>query len=73
MKEAKEGNVNDILLNRLKEYLQKASKTDVVAAYHSKFITFFGPLLLAFHESVRYGNAKTREACWLSSLLMFCA
>jgi hypothetical protein len=71
--QANNGNVNDILLNRLKAYLQEASRTDVVMEYHSKFITSFGPLLLAFHESVRYGNAKTRESCWLSSLLLFCA
>lgn len=66
-------NVNNFLLKSFKAYLQEASKTDVIVAYHSKFITSFGPLLLAFHESVRYGNAKTREACWLSSLVMFCA
>ena len=66
------GNVNDVLLEKFKVYLEDVSQSDNVAAYHSNFITTYGPLLLAFHESVRYGNAKTREACWLSSLVLFC-
>ncbi|CAB3977430.1 Hypothetical predicted protein [Paramuricea clavata] len=67
------GNVNDVLLEKFKVYLEDVSQSDNVAAYHSNFIKTYGPLLLAFHESVRYGNAKTREACWLSSLVLFCA
>ena len=60
------------MLTQFKSYLEEASKNDSVVAYHSHFITKYGPLLLAFHKSVRYGNAKTREACWLSSLNLFC-
>ena len=28
---------------------------------------------MIFHDSVRQGDAKTREACWISCLIMFCA
>ena len=64
--------MNDVLLEKFKVYLEDVSQSDNVATYHSNFITTYGPLLLEFHESVRYGNAKTREACWLSSLVLFC-
>jgi hypothetical protein len=71
--QARCGNVNDILRKKFKVYLERVSQSDNVAAYHSNFITTYDPLLVPFHESVRYGNAKTREACWLLSLVLFCA
>jgi hypothetical protein len=53
--------------------MQESAMNDVVVAYHKDFIIKFGPLLMAFHDSVRQGNAKICEACWLTSLIMFCA
>ena len=60
-------------VQRFKEYLQASGKNDAVVAYHTDFITKFGPLLMIFHDCVRQGDAKTCEACWISCLIMFCA
>lgn len=60
------------LLKCFKDWLEY-NKTDSTFEYFYLFLTKFGPLLFKFHEAVRMGNGKAREACWIEMLPIFAA
>ena len=60
------------LLKCFKEWFEK-NKTDNTFEYFYLFLVKFGPLLLKFHEAIRLGNGKAREACWIEMLPLFAA
>ena len=70
---SEENDDSNLMLKCFKEWLEDNRKDDKVFEYFYLFLTKFGSLLFKFHEAIRIGNGKAREACWFEMLPLFAA
>ena len=69
--ESENGNANILVLARFKEWILDQISKDQTFDFFSSFVSEYGLLLQIYQESIRYGNGKTREACWMEMLCLF--
>lgn len=69
--ESENGYANVLILARFKEWIIDQSSRDKTFEFFSSFVTEYGLLLQIYQQSIRHGNGKTREACWMKLLCLF--
>ncbi len=64
-------NKEDLLIDRFYDWVTESSELDPAFKYRIKAVLFFGPLREWFYNTIRCGNARSREACYMLLFPMF--
>ena len=64
-------NKEDLLVERFHAWVTESSRLDPTFKYRMETVLFFGPLRDWFYNCIRYGNGRSREACYMLLLPMF--